>query len=441
MNRKLTREIFQRLRVAERRTREAYQKVIVGDDLHEGSQIAQMWPFITAGYCGIEQSFKFLIARRKGLRAVRQLLEEEKPSRRRSAYQTHDLRFLYRKLDPTEQCRLSDDYRRFTSLHDYIVIASLTDFLEIVSSDDGNGYVSWRYSLTDCDTILPTNSAEALLAVWTATIHIVRDDVYERATIRTIEHSIVELFSSHLDQMLSNVSAERQNDGFGYEDYTAEYDSWVKQFDDPLNAFSRVIHDFYRGLAHEVSGTSEQLAEALRRWLQWIHAEVRNRETSPDVRQFVTRALGARGNAQGIRWNKDRHQFEDVSWTLDELVAREPPDGACAFKATWDDWRQHRVINWIYSIGFHVEEHRPYREHMPPGKWLCTLSATKTWANGQAQVIRLWEHADPDEEFYVELAGSDDSDEARKVRQCIAAWAQQPQIKAEWLPIGTSTES
>lgn len=115
MNRDLTREIYQRLKVAELRTREAHRKVITGDDLHKGSQIAQNWPFITAGYCGIEQSFKFLIARRKGLTSVRKLLEEETSAKGISPYRTHDLRFFYKKLDPVERSRLSDDYRLFRS--------------------------------------------------------------------------------------------------------------------------------------------------------------------------------------------------------------------------------------------------------------------------------------------------------------------------------------
>ena len=129
-------------------------------------------PFVTAGYCGIEQSFKFLIALRKGLPSVRKLLDEEKSARVRSQYDTHDLLFLFRDLDPLEQSQMSNDFRLFTSLYEHIPVRSLSEFLEIICSDRGNGYVLWRYSLTEFESALPSNSVEALLAVWKAGIQI-----------------------------------------------------------------------------------------------------------------------------------------------------------------------------------------------------------------------------------------------------------------------------
>ena len=439
MNRQQTREIYQRLKLAERKTREAYQHVVVGYDWHEGSQIAQMWPFVTAGYCGVEQSFKFLIARRKGLPTVRKLLDEEKSARGRSQYNTHDLLFLFQKLDPLEQSQLSNDFQRFTSLYDHIPVRSLSEFLEIVCNDRGDGYVLWRYSLTEFDSALPSNSVEALLAVWRAGIQIVRAYVNERPEVRMIAHEINELFSSHLDQFLADVSAQRQNSGFGYEDYTAEFASWMKQFDHPLNAYSRLVHDFYRGLGPDSRGASGQLAQALRRWVAWAVAAARNRDIGADAQQFVTRALGGRGNWQGVRWNKSRLEFEGVPWSLDELVANKPPDGAYRFIATMDDWRRQNVVNWIYALGFRVNENRPYRNQMPPGKWLCTLSAGKTWTNSKPQVIRLWEHPDPDSDFFVELDGNERSDDAATVRQRIEGWAQLGQLSAKWLPNVSTT--
>ena len=46
-------EICQRLHIAQKRTPDAYKNVIKGYDLHRGSQIAQLWPFITAAFGGI----------------------------------------------------------------------------------------------------------------------------------------------------------------------------------------------------------------------------------------------------------------------------------------------------------------------------------------------------------------------------------------------------
>ncbi len=55
-------EIVQRLTIAQERTREAYEDTFKGHDVHPGTEIAGVWPFTTAAYSGIEQTFKFLIA-------------------------------------------------------------------------------------------------------------------------------------------------------------------------------------------------------------------------------------------------------------------------------------------------------------------------------------------------------------------------------------------
>ena len=56
--------------------------------------MASLWVFITAGYCGIEQTLKYLIALTKGL-TIQQLLKlkegaGEGKSRPRSDYRTHN---------------------------------------------------------------------------------------------------------------------------------------------------------------------------------------------------------------------------------------------------------------------------------------------------------------------------------------------------------------
>ena len=357
-----------------------------------------------------------------------------------SQYDTHDLLFLFEELDPLEQSQMSNDFRLFTSLYDHIPIRSLSEFLDIIRSDGGTGYVLWRYSLTEFESALPSNSVEALLAVWKAAIHVVRAYVVEHANARTIAHEINDLFSSQLDQFLADVSVQRQNDGFGYEDYTSDFASWVNQFDHPLNAYSRLIHDHYRGLGLDSTGASGQLAEALRRWLAWVGAAAKNRDLGADARQFVTRALGRRGNWQGIRWNENRREFEGIPWSLGELVADSPPDGAYRFKATSDDWRRQSVVNWLYGLGFRVEENCPFHDQMPPDKWLCTLSAEKTWTDSETQLIRFWEYSDPDSDFFVELDGKDDSEEAAIVRRRIGSLAQLGQLKAKWLPNISTTE-
>jgi hypothetical protein len=60
-------EVLQRLRTAHRNTREGFERAPRTRDVHEGTEIANFWPFVTGCYSGIEQSFKVVIAGQRGL--------------------------------------------------------------------------------------------------------------------------------------------------------------------------------------------------------------------------------------------------------------------------------------------------------------------------------------------------------------------------------------
>ena len=162
-------EILQRLKVAQRRTERAFLRDGPTRDLHPGSEIAAAWPFITAGYCGIEQTYKFLVANKRGV-SVAELVDTPGERGKGFPFRTHDLQALHSRLDDPAREILEDDYRVFRSLHDYVDLPSLGEFLGIVSDPPdgkaGRGYESWRYSLTVPDRRIPRNSPVFLLAVW-----------------------------------------------------------------------------------------------------------------------------------------------------------------------------------------------------------------------------------------------------------------------------------
>ena len=101
-----------------------------------------VWPFITATYSGIEQTFKFHLAE-----ARRQTVEELVATRgpkgskgdARFPYRHHNLGRLFGCLANPIRVALTEQYRRFRTLHPYIDPGSVAEFLDVVSLEDGRG--------------------------------------------------------------------------------------------------------------------------------------------------------------------------------------------------------------------------------------------------------------------------------------------------------------
>ena len=106
------REILQRLKTAQKRSLEAFEEANIIPDLHPGTNLANIWIFMAAGYSGLEQSLKFLIATEKET-TIEKLLKDK-------AYRTHDLRILFSNISSGAQQILSEYYSRyqvFAQLH------------------------------------------------------------------------------------------------------------------------------------------------------------------------------------------------------------------------------------------------------------------------------------------------------------------------------------
>lgn len=162
-------EKMQRLHTAHKMTKEMFEGKQIPRDMHAGTNIAQIWLFITAGYSGLEQTIKFLIAEENSL-TINEV---------RRRYRTHNIERLFRELNDSTKNVVRDYYRRFQSLHSYITVESLDEFLTIVSNSDGKGYERWRYTLIEDEEQLPRNSAEALIAIWGVCTEIASERVDE----------------------------------------------------------------------------------------------------------------------------------------------------------------------------------------------------------------------------------------------------------------------
>ena len=427
-------ELAQRLWAAQQRTQQAFEKADDNRDVHPGTAIAQAWPFITAGYSGIEQTFKFLIATERGWTIDELLAYKKDPeSRSRPDYLTHDLHYLYEDLDEATKQQLDDYWTIFRSLHDYVDVESLKHFLSIVSdhpapqsdtgkNSKGRGYERWRYSLIQSDSPLPKNSPLCLIAIWNACAQIADGRSSTGSVLKTPGEEIAEWCAVRLEDIMTMVSINRQGRGIEFENYQQEYAIWVKGHGHPLNAFSQVLHDWHRGIGPAAGGASGLMQESLMQWLETIERDLA--EASTDVRRFVAKALGRRGPAAGIRWNGGERHFEAIPWSLKPTVLDEPPAGSFEIQGGHNRSRLNSVVARIRRQEFEVMENLQLEGDMPAGRWLCTVYAEKSLADGNTLTLRIWEFSKRGSSFFVEASSEINSDDAQRIRNLVEAWSQ-----------------
>ena len=139
-------EKVQRLVIAHKKTKDVLEGEPVYRELHPGTDIARKWPVITAAYSGLEQTLKYLIAAEKH-KSIKDLIEFREGNR--LPYRTHNVAWLFSKLENPTQEVLRDFYGRYQSLHSYITVDTVDGFLGTVSGQCGQGYQRWRYSLIE----------------------------------------------------------------------------------------------------------------------------------------------------------------------------------------------------------------------------------------------------------------------------------------------------
>ena len=424
-------EIVQRLKIAQQRTREAYEHTFKGHDAHAGTEVASAWPFITAAYSGIEQAFKFLIAQSLGLSVEELVTDREAPAdapalhelwpvvrgarrKKRSRYRHHNLGKLFRRLDPRLRAILSEQYRQFRTLHTYIPLATVGAFLTEVSAERGQGYELWRYSLTSPEKTIPTNSAEALLAIWDVAAQLC-DNGLDGSRVRGTHAHLAEGFAWGLEQVMEDLNVERVEAGHDYHDFAQESTKWVREHGGLLSAFAKLAHRAHRQmpLVPDADGHSPPFLECLKRWI--LAGDGGAVKARSDVRVFVARAQGHRGPAQSVRWDGEHKSFEDVQWELPEVTSDDAPPTGYRFEGDRQDSRWQMEKRRVLERGFSVRERHLAKEAMPSGKWLCTLSGEKV-TEGDRLTIRFWEHPELAGVLCVEIAGAEDTREGRLLR-------------------------
>ena len=395
-------EKVQRLLTAHKTTREALESKPVTWELHPGTDIARNWPVITAAYSGLEQTLKYLIAEHKGI-TIAELIDLaaprnagiDQPHAGRHPYRTHNLAWLFSKLDEPARDVVRDFYRRFRSLHAYVAVADADEFLNQVSGPRGAGYERWRYTLIE-DRALPRNSPETLAAVWGVCVQIAEERLWENQRVRIPDRALTEQFCQSLEFIVAKVSVDRQEAGEPYRDISGEIREWLWRPGHPLNAFAAILWHFARYGAHGAERVSEWVSDALTRWLHDLAANpAASARTS--LRAFVDRAQGHMSDGASIRWNPDAKRFEPVPWSLEARFRHAPPPHATVIADFAPQGIPLRSL-WLAARegGYRVLENRAFDAPPSEGVWLRTLEVRAEQAGNVERILSIWRKFDDD---------------------------------------------
>ena len=409
MSRDSSIETVQRLLTAYNKTKETLEAEPVTWELHPGTDIARNWTVITAAYSGLEQTLKYLVAEENGL-TIPELINFS-PSRNADAnecqpntypYRTHNLGWLFARLQEPTQEVVRDFFGRFQSLHSYIAIRRADQFLNVVSGRQGAGYERWRYTLIE-DRPLPQNSPEALVAVWGVCIQMAEERLWKNQRVRMPDKELAQVFCQRLDMLLVNVSVDRQNAGEPFQDISGEIRLWLWRGGHPLNAFAEVLWHFARYGSHGVEDVSQWLSATLTRWVNEVVANpLASARTS--LRAFLTRAQGLTPDGESVRWNTADNRFEAVRWSLEKRFRDTlPPHAAVIGNLT----RHVTPLTtlWVAAkeSGYRVVENRAFRGPPGPDPWFCTLVQAEN-AGTVKPVLSIWQQRDSDHDLFYMLA-------------------------------------
>lgn len=427
-------EKVQRLVVAHTKTKEALENQPVTWDVHPGSEIASKWPVITAAYSGFEQTMKYLIAEEKA-QTIAELIARR--NGKKSPYETHDLSKLFRKLAEPTQGVVREFYARFQSLHPYITIKTADEFLKEISHEGGHGYARWRYALVE-DKPLPRNSPEALVAVWGVCVQIAEERVWGNTRVWMPDKALSWRLGSWLDDLILEVSVERQSAGEPFRDIMGEVRDWAWRAGHPLNAFADVLWHFTRYGEHGQADTSEWLSDALTRWAKAVL-------TNPAIagrtmmRTFVERARGDARDGQSVRWDRAVNRFEAVPWSLEARHQDTLPQAAVEFgdptgtrlRALWAATKRSR---------YRVLENRAFEAPPNEEPWFCTLKIQDRDGGDGRPLVSLWQKVfNTARKFYmVEHEPREQMDE--DLRTWIELVALKAEVQARWLPVNGEPE-
>ena len=238
-------------------------------------------------YMGIEQTMKLLVRLRGG-----------------TPEKTHALECLYLSLDPLERDVFSTCYRVYRSLHNFDSGGIALDTAEEFIRHIGNGYVAWRYILTEGPQSVPKLYLGSMLETWRVLVNLVQHRI-RRSNCRTV--------ADHLDDyIMQSVYREAEHDD-EWQGASQDQNSGV-EFRALLDWFYRKGRPLEAGIdlfTHHARGTGSSIqASPLLRRVLLRAADKAVRGPFPTQRQADIIVFHQRIRNGGLSWNADKKVFK-----------------------------------------------------------------------------------------------------------------------------------
>ncbi len=403
-------ETVLRLQTALCTTAKSHRLVGSKRDLHPGTNMAIQWGAITLSYSGLEQTLKYLVAveRGKTIEGVRKSLKKD----------GHDLFKIFGCLEEDTKETLREHYAVYQSLHSYIEMPTLDEFLCDVSrapnEKDGivTGYERWRYLLIE-EKSIPRNSAEAMLSIWSVAVRIAERKECPKTLPRMLEDEIKKEILDRLNRFLDRSRSQS----------IQRRCIWRVRPGGSLNTFAKFIWNHERGRPDTFGGAPQEVREALGRRLEALDEE----KLSDDTLFFIQRARGYSPLGLSIRWNDTSGRFEKVPWNLCPMTSDNCPEDAIEKDAIQLDCSTTRrdLVRELYRDFSVREQAQPTKT----GLWTRTVSAVKHTDQGEEWRVEIWQQC-LDNRIWVTWQGGES--EAAERRKSELGLRDPEAIETEW---------
>ena len=257
------------------------------------------WTLVCGCYMGIEQTMKLLIRMRGREPNMGPL--------------GHDLVKGYGQLDPSDRSLVSDYHVVYRSLHNVdtcdISIETADEFIQHV----GNGYVAWRYILTEDNKKNPKVHLGMMLETWRALADLVQHISNDQHSFQTVagylENYIVQgVF--HDAQMDKDWQAASQDENSGVE--FSEIRDWLHHKGRALEAGLDLFNHLAQGTGDSIEASTLLRQVLLRAADKAVQAVS---DPSPTYRREDIAMFHYRINNDGLVWNTDKKVFDSCPAT------------------------------------------------------------------------------------------------------------------------------
>lgn len=258
----------------------------VQGDLIPDQRTLNAWPHMTMTYSLLEQSLKAVVNSLNSNYRVQEMKED-----------SHHLNLVYGRLDPDVKASLSDGYRTFQSLHNYISYMRLDEFMAAI--DDG--YVKWRYfPLQGWKCGNPgKNSAAAMLEVSRHAIDIFAAQVATDHGLHTVDKRLKFKFRKLIEKYAT--SLVNQDGGEGLETIVVD---WMNDYArSPINALSSAVRCIYRDKVPLQNVMPVELVPVVTSVVNDLY---KLESTNLDLRLFLNRVVN---DEEPLWWNETKRIF------------------------------------------------------------------------------------------------------------------------------------